>query len=173
MTNQNQAIKFKGKYISRPYDIAKAFNNQYCSVKKHLTSVTLRKVWKANKKFDLNYNIKITTDQTEEAIKKFKASKAIGPDKMSNMHLKQLGPKAVKYLTIYNLSISCSVIPDIWKKSIVIPLLKPGKPAQETSPFLPVSLLCPPIKILERLILPIMTEHLPVPEFQHGLRKDH
>ena len=111
MTNQNQAIKFKGKYISRPYDIAKAFNNQYCSIKRHITSDTYRKVWKDNKKFDLNNNIEITTDQTEEAIKKSKASKSIGSDKMYNMHLKHLGPKAVKYLTkIYNLSLSCSVI---------------------------------------------------------------
>jgi len=174
VTNPNQAIKFKGKYVSRPYDIAKAFNKQYCSVTRHITTETYRKVWKDNKKFDLNDNITITTAQTEEAIKKSKASKAIGPDKMSNMHLKHLGPKAVKYLTqIYNLSLSHSVIPDIWKKSVVIPLLKPGKPAQEATSHRPVSLLCPPIKILERLILPIMTEHLPVPEFQHGFRKDH
>ena len=51
--------------------------------------------------------------------------------------------------------------------------LWPKYPAWEASSFRPVSLLCPPIKFLERLILPIMTKHLPVPEFQHGFRKDH
>ena len=94
MTNQNQAINF------RPYDIAKAFNNQYCSVKRHETSETSRKVLENNKKFDLDYNIEITTDLTKESIKKSKASLANGPDKMSNIHLKHLGPKAVEYQTL-------------------------------------------------------------------------
>ena len=173
-TNENQSIKFKGKYISSAYSIANAFNKQYCSIIRHTTSSTHRKIWKDNKKFDLNDDIKITEDQTNEAIKKAKASKAIGPDKMSNLHLKHLGPKAVEYLTrIYNLSLSRSVIPDIWKKSVVVPLLKPGKSAQESNSYRPVSLLCPAIKILERLILPTMTEHLPIPDFQHGFRKNH
>jgi len=173
-TNENQAIKFKGKYISSAYGIANAFNKQYCSIIRHTTSNTHRKIWKDNKKFELNDDIKITEDQTKEAIKKAKASKAIGPDKMSNLHLKHLGPKAVEYLTkIFNLSLSRSVIPDIWKKSVVVPLLKPGKSAEESNSYRPVSLLCPAIKILERLILPTMTEHLPIPDFQHGFRKNH
>ena len=37
----------------------------------------------------------------------------------------------------------------------------------------PVSLLCPGIKILERLLLPTLTNHLPVPDHQHGFRKAH
>ena len=173
-TNKNQAIKFKGKYISSAYGLANAFNHQYCSIIRHTTSDTHRKIWKDNKKFELNDNIKVTTDQTREEIKKAKASKAMGPDKISNVHLKQLGPKAVEYLTqIFNLSLSRSVIPGIWKKSVVVPLLKPGKSAQESNSYRPVSLLCPAIKILERLILPIMTEHLPIPDFQHGFRKNH
>ena len=66
-----------------------------------------------------------------------------------------------------------SRIPDIWKSSIVIPLLKPGKPADESNSYRPVSLLCPSIKILERLILPTMQEKLPIPQFQHGFRAQH
>ena len=172
MNNNNQAIKFKGEYISSAYGLANAFNHQYCSIMRHTTSDTHRKIWKENKKFELNDNIKVTTDQTREEIKKAKASKAIGPDKISNVH-QQLVPKAVEYLTqIFNLSLSCSVIPDIWKKSVVVPLLELGKFAQESNSYQPVSLLCPAIKILERLILPIMTEHLPIPDFQHGFRKN-
>ena len=58
-------------------------------------------------------------------------------------------------------------IPMIWKKSTIIPLLKPGKPADESGSYRPVSLLCPAIKILERLVLPTLQEHLPIPTFQH------
>ena len=52
-------------------------------------------------------------------------------------------------------------------------LLKPGKPADESNSFRPVSLLCPAIKILERLILPYLNECLPIPTFQHGFKAKH
>ena len=61
----------------------------------------------------------------------------------------------------------------MWKNSIIIPLLKPGKDPAESKSYRPVSLLCPAAKILERLILPELTEHLPIPNFQHGFRKNH
>ena len=57
--------------------------------------------------------------------------------------------------------------------SIIIPLLKSKKPADESTSYRLVSLLCPAIKILERLILPSLTELLPVPEVQHGFRQNH
>jgi hypothetical protein len=115
-----------------------------------------------------------TADETQEAIKKSKASKAIGPDKISNLHLKHLGKEGVAYLTkIFNLSIKFSQIPAIWKSSIIIPLLKPGKDPTDSKSFRPVSILCPSIKILERLVLPILDNHLQVPVYQHGFRKNH
>ena len=115
-----------------------------------------------------------TSTQTKEAIKKCKPSKALGPDKISNPHLKHLGPPALDYLTeIFNLSIATSQIPTIWKSSFIIPLLKPGKEADDSSSYHPVSLLCPGIKVLERLILPTLDEHLPVPDIQHGFRSQH
>lgn len=39
--------------------------------------------------------------------------------------------------------------------------------------LIPNSLLCPPIKILERLILPSLQENLDIPNFQHGFRQKH
>ena len=175
VNNENQAIKFKGKYISGPKNLANAFNKQYCSVVRHITSKDTRRIWKENKKNTLDDNSTVfTANQTKEAIKSSKPSKAIGPDKISNLHLKHLGPKGLEYLTqIYNISMKTSGIPDIWKTSTIVPLLKPGKPSDESNSYRPVSLLCPAIKILERLILPTLTETLPVPDFQHGFRKMH
>ena len=45
-TNNNKAIKFKGKYISKLNKIAKEFNNQYSSVIKHKSSKTARQTKK-------------------------------------------------------------------------------------------------------------------------------
>ena len=48
-----------------------------------------------------------------------------------------------------------------------------GKEADEPGSYRPVSLLCPGIKVLKRLILPTLDEHLPVPDVQHGFRAQH
>ena len=173
-SNNNQAIKFKGKYLTSSLDIADGFNKQYTSVVRHQSSKNSRVISKSIKKNELDENISFTPEQTWKAIKASKASKAAGPDNITNLHLKHLGPIGVSYLTkIFNLSMTTSDIPDIWKKSVIIPLLKPNKPSDESDSFRPVSLLCPAIKILERLLLPSLTENLNIPVFQHGFRKDH
>ena len=127
------------------------------------------------RKNDLNASPQqFNAQQTIDAIKKAKASKALGPDGISTVHLKHIGPTGIQYLTdIFNISVKSGNIPSIWKTSVIIPLLKPNKPSDASTSFRPVSLLCPSIKIMERLILPTMTEHLPVPDIQHGFRKHH
>ena len=122
----------------------------------------------------MNNAVPYTPEETSKAIKQSKTPKALGPDGISNVHLKQLGPAGIQYLThIFNLSISTSQLPSIWKTSIIIPLPKPGKEPSESTSYRPVSLLCPAVKCLERLILPTLKEHLDVPDFQHGFRSKH
>ena len=54
---------------------------------------------------------------------------------MSNLHLKHLGPKRLIFLTkLFNLSLSASHIPAIWKKSLMVPLSKPGKDPSDSYP---------------------------------------
>ena len=173
--NQNQAIQFKGKYLSSPQQIAAAFNKQFSSVIAHKSSKSARRMKKEIRKNSLNASSQqYTAQQTKEAIKLAKASKALGPDGISTVHLKHLGPAGLQYLTdIFNISVKKGQIPAIWKTSVIVPLLKPNKPSDASTSFRPVSLLCPSIKILERLILPVMNEHLPVPDIQHGFRKHH
>ena len=170
----NQPIKFKGKYISNPSKIAKQFNKQYSSVVHHKSSKESRKITKNVRKNNLDDHPVHTAEQTKEAIKKSKSSKALGPDKISNLHLKHLGPNGISYLTkIFNHSSSTCQIPAIWKSSIIIPLLKPGKDPDDSKSYRPVSLLCPAIKVLERILLPTLTSNLELPDFQHGFRSDH
>ena len=170
----NQPIKFKGKYISNPSKIADKFNKQFTSVVQHKSSKESRSITKNIRKNKLDDNPTYTTDETKAAIKKSKPSKALGPDKISNLHLKHLGPEGIAFLTdLFNLSTAHSQIPAIWKSSIIVPLPKPGKDLSESKSYRPVSLLCPAIKILERLLLPTLTQHLTVPDFQHGFRPEH
>ena len=63
-------------------------------------------------------------------------------------------------------------LPAIWKCANVVPVLKPEKPADQAGSYRPVSLLCPEIKVLERLLLPILDSSLLPAASQHGFRKN-
>ncbi|KAJ8410042.1 hypothetical protein AAFF_G00210830 [Aldrovandia affinis] len=43
-------------------------------------------------------------------------------------------------------------IPKIWRRALVVAILKPNKPEGDPKSYRPISLLCIPFKILERLI---------------------
>jgi hypothetical protein len=111
-----------------------------------------------------------TSALTADAIKESKGSMATGPDGLTAVYLiKHLGPAGKAYSTqIFNLSVRDAVVPSIWKTAVVLPILKPGKPAGVGSSYRPISLLCPAIKVLERLLLPSITSSLQASPYQHG-----
>jgi hypothetical protein len=88
--------------------------------------------------------------------------------------LKFLGPLAIGYFTsLFNLSIKHANIPSIWKRANIVPIPKPGKPTNIRTSYRPISLLSPVIKILEKLLLPYLTESLPCAKTQHAYRPFH
>jgi hypothetical protein len=81
---------------------------------------------------------------TLEAINVAKISFATGPDGLTSIHLKHLGPRGVQYLTnLFNLSVGNADLPAIWKAAVIMPVLKPGKPASAGSSYRPIFLLSP------------------------------
>ena len=99
-------------------------------------------------------------------------STATGPDGLAPWHLKHLGAKGLENLTAtFNLFVATAEVPSTWKSALVIPIPKPGKPAGKGPSFRPVSLLCPAVKILERLLLPSLKESLTPTTHQHGFRQ--
>jgi hypothetical protein len=96
-----------------------------------------------------------TSALTKQAILRASNSTACGPDGLTTLHLKFLGPIGIAYLTtLYNLSVANANIPTIWKKAVIISISKPGKPADQSTGYQPISLLLPAVKVLERLLLP-------------------
>ena len=70
------------------------------------------------------------------AIKSCRNSKVFGPDKLSICHFKNLGPRAIEYITtLFNLSVTTCQIPAIWKSSLIIPMPKPGKDTSQGSSY--------------------------------------
>ena len=115
-----------------------------------------------------------TPDMTGAAIRCTKVSGSTGVDGLSYRHLRHLGPVAVGALTaIFNRSISHNSIPNAWKIAKIVPILKPNKVPTEPSSYRPISLLCSPVKILERLVLNTISPHIPLSPSQHGFRAQH
>ena len=118
--------------------------------------------------------VTFTTDQVNKGISNCSNTKAFGPDKLSIFHLKNLGPKAIEYLTaLFNDSVTSCQVPAIWKSFIVIPIPKPDKDSSLGTSYRPISLLCQAAKVMEALMLTTVNSHL-LPAFdQHGFRPGH
>ena len=147
----HQSIHFKGKPYHDPLKIANQLNKQYTPGATTKPTKPFRGLLRElQKPIQKDPDTIFSPQQTFEVIKKSKNSKAIGPDGMSPMMLKKLGPRAISYITeIFNDVLKTSITPPIWKTGRIIPLLKPGKPADEGKSYRPVSLLSPLAKTLE------------------------
>ena len=168
----NQGISFNDKVYNDPKKLANNFNQQYTPPVVKKPEQIFRNTLRNMKKKSISPLIIFTTSQTAAAIKKAKNSKATGPDGLSPVMLKNLGPNGIKFLTILiNKSLRTTIIPSIWKTAKIIPLLKPGKPPNLGSSYRPVSLLSPAAKIFEALLLPHVTASINLADHQHGFRK--
>jgi len=111
---------------------------------------------------------------TKTAIELTKPTSCTGPDGISYRNLKHLGAVAIGALTdIFNYSIVHNTIPNIWNIDKIITILKPNKSPTEPASYRPISLLCNPLKIPERLVLTNITPHIPLSPTQHGFRAHH
>ena len=172
----HEAITFNGISFSSSKLLATKFNQQFNTSKlgRHTSSSETRLITRETKRKSLEMAQTFTMDLVMRAIKSCKNSKAFGPEKLSIFHLKNLGPRAIEYITaLFNLSVTTCQIPAIWKSSLIIPIPKPGKDTSVGTSYQPISLLCPATKVLESLILPTINKYLqPAPD-QHGFRPDH
>jgi hypothetical protein len=167
----NQAIAFGGAPLTHVRSMANEFNKQFTSVVVHKSSKTVRQVTKSSKARRLADAPSFTDAQLLLAIRTSKASKAAGPDGLTMIHLKHLGPIGRAFLVhIYNPPLALGRIPEFCKMSTFVPLLTAVKNQHDSKSYRPVSLLSPCIKVLERLILPILNEHLVDHPNQHGFR---
>ena len=104
-------------------------------------------------------------EEYRKGIAALKNNKAAGIDDILVEQLKNLGPKAHKWLhTMFNTCFIENKIPKIWRQSKIIAILKPGKDSAIPKNYRPISLLCLTFKLYERLILnrvsPLLEQHL-------------
>ena len=169
---ENQGIKFENKITNNPKTMASKFNTQYTPTNNKKPDQRLKNYLRKLKKPSKDAKITFTPTQVKKAIQKSKSSKALGPDNISPIMLKNIGQNGINFLTeLYNRCINTGIIPGIWKQGKIIPLLKPGKPADQGTSYRPISLLSPLAKILESLLLPSINDSIQLANHQHGFRK--
>ena len=69
--------------------------------------------------------------------------------------------------------VNTSLLPAIWKSSIVIPIPKPGKDSSRGTSYRPISLRYPATKVLKALMLTSVITHLLPAAYQHGFLPGH
>jgi hypothetical protein len=117
-------------------------------------------------------------DEIRRILKSIKNKKSCGPDAIPNVVLKKLPVSAYEFLAkLINCIMSIGYYPSSWKAAHVIPIPKPGKPANEAKNFRPISLLNGLSKILEKVvhirILEYCDENNLLPNHQFGFRSRH
>ncbi len=116
-----------------------------------------------------------TFQELLESLRLVKCGKAQGPDLIPPDMLKNLPVTFLKWLlTFFNWCKNENKIPKIWRQALVVAIPKPNKPLNDPKSYRPISLLCTPFKLLERLILqridPIVDPKLP--KTQAGFRRE-
>ena len=105
-----------------------------------------------------------TTLELSATIKLLKGGKAQGPGNIPPEFMMHCGKKCLKWVRkFFSFCLEHTVIPKIWRRATVVAILKPNKPADDPKSYRPISLLCVPYKILEKLIY---HEHFIKPQFQ-------
>ena len=173
LNKDNATIQFNNYTAITPRQKVNQFTKQFTNVTKHKTTQRNRRIIRQINKLKTQ-RIIITIEQTTTAIKQMKNNNSTGPDDINIRHLKHLGPRAIDILTkLFNMSLNSNIIPQIWKKAKIIPILKPNKDPHKGQSYRPISLLSPIAKLLEKIILPYITDNLPNVQHQHGFKTRH
>ena len=159
----NQPISFENNIVSQPKQIAKHSCRQYANAKPFKPTKESRALFrdiKINNPLDQNYS-PFSPPEVAVAIRRTKNLTDAGPNKITALHLKHLGPTGLRFLTrLFTLSVREACIPVIWRSANIVTISKPGKSLDQGTSYRPISLLCPEIKVLERLLLPDMIASL-------------
>ena len=172
--NPNRTLTFNNKQLAKPNEIASAFNQQFTHPTTYTTNPSNRTTSKHIKNLPASPPNVLTTAQVQKSINNSATNKSCGPDEINIQHLKHLGPIAIEFLTsLFNLSIQTNTIPQIWKLAKIMPVPKPNKDQNLGDSYRPISLLSPIAKVLEKAILPQITDNTPTNPHQHGFKPLH
>ena len=131
--------------------------------------------WRALIPSPVNLSGDFSSREFAAALQHVKPWKASGPDSICPELVIHAGTALKSWLRGFLSSCLRQLkIPKVWRRALVVAIPKPKKPVEDPKSYRPISLLCVPYKILERLIYariePIVNPLLPDEQagFRHG-----
>ena len=110
-------------------------------------------LWRATTPDAVNISDNFSQREFAAALQHLKPGKAPGPDSICPELILHAGAVLRSWLRDFLCSYMCQLkIPKIWRRAVVVAIPKPAKPVWDAKSYRPISLLCVPYKILERLI---------------------
>ena len=122
------------------------------------------------------YNDAISETEFLKALRMSKDT-APGKDNISYILLKKIDHASGRFLLgIFNKVYTEKVFPETWRESLLIPILKPGKPAHSPNSYRPIALTSCICKVLEKIINNRLTYTIEktnlISPHQYGFRKN-
>ena len=131
-------------------------NGKYEAVDRKSSRLVFQKVsdlWRATTPDAVNISDNFSQREFAAALQHLKPGKAPGPDSICPELILHAGAALKSWLCDFLSSCLCRLkISKIWRRALVVAIPKPGKPVGDPKSYRPISLLCVPYKILERLI---------------------
>lgn len=172
-------IKDKSNYIGKHFESVSTLSAVDSSYDAHDALISND----VSEYFNTFHNPQARTPQTtpkelKNIIKNLKNKKAPGNDKLNNITVKNLPRKALILLSkITNAILKLGYFPKNWKCAKVIPIPKSGKVPNNPLHLRPISLLSVLSKVIEKIILINLTQHLDdenvLQNEQFGFRTSH
>ena len=140
-----------------------------------LVSQEVSDLWRATTPDAVNISDNFSQREFTAALQRLKPGKAPAPDSICPELILHAGAALKSWLRDFLSSCLRRLkIPKIWRRALVVAIPKPGKPVGDPKSYRPISLLCVPYKILERLIYarvqPLIDPRLP--KEQAGFRSE-
>ena len=181
---ENEVLVVEEKAYVGDREKAKQFAKVYKKVSKIKKGPRDRIIKRQNRKFlqsipteKSKYEVEITGEELERVIGETSTNKAPGDDTIPYDIIRQLGPKAKKYiLHMYNRIWNGESIPQRWRTAVIKPLLKEGKDPKSPGSWRPIALTACLGKILEKTIADRLSSFMEsnqlLNENQAGFRKE-
>lgn len=146
-----------GKVLERAHRIE--LGEEYELRKKEILDKNLDIMKKRNSNSSC-MDIEFTLTELKVALQKC-ANTAPGVDRVSYKMIKHLSDRILlKILELYNKIYMEGIIPKIWKKAVVIPIVKPGKDSTNPGSYRPIALTSNLCKLMEKIIVQRLTYDL-------------
>ena len=113
----------------------------------------LSDLWRATSPDAVNISGNFSPREFAAALHHLKPGKAPGPSSIYPEILIHAGPGLKSWLCGFlSFCLRQLKIPKVWRRALVVSIPRPSKPVEDPKSYRPISLLCVPYKILERMI---------------------